>query len=264
MGSAPAIACFMYHEVTDDPRSSGFQRSGALPYKHSRRAFAQHLAELATSPLVPELIGDIDLTRAGRHLLLTFDDGGKSALHVSEELSRRGWKGHFFIVTSLIGTRTFLDAGEIKRIRSCGHVIGSHSHTHPNIFKDQPLDRMVEEWRVSSDRLAQLLGEPCVTASVPGGDISHQVPVSASAAGLRYLFTSEPWLTPRNVGGCWMVGRFSAKVGTSPARVRELAHFRGWTGALVRRRLKVLVTGGLPSLYRLYVRTRTREWQDGE
>src|SRR5262249_10311385 len=158
---------------TDDPSASGFQRPGAVPYKLSRQAFAQHLAAIATSPFVPECILDIDIARPGRHLLLTFDDGGKSAVYVSEELSRRGWKGHFFIVTSLIGSRTFVDAREVRYIRSQGHVIGSHSHTHPNIFKELSFERMVEEWRMSCDRLAQLLGEPCTTAAVPGGDSSR-------------------------------------------------------------------------------------------
>jgi hypothetical protein len=92
---------------------------------------------------------------------------------------------------------------------------------------------------------------------VPGGDISNRVLESARTSGLRYLFTSEPWLTPRRLGDCWMLGRYSVKVGTSAARVGELARFRGWTGALVRRRLKVLATRALPPLYRLYIRART-------
>ena len=40
----PQIAAFTYHEVTDDPSSSGFQRLGAVPYKLTPRAFAEHLA----------------------------------------------------------------------------------------------------------------------------------------------------------------------------------------------------------------------------
>jgi hypothetical protein len=106
--------------------------------------------------------------------------------------------------------------------------------------------------------LAQLLGEPCLSASVPGGDISGRVLESARSAGLRYLFTSEPWLTPRRLGECWMLGRYSVKVGTAAARVGELARFRGWTSALLRRRLKVLATRALPPLYRLYIRARTQ------
>lgn len=257
MPALPQIASLMYHEVTDDPAASGFQRPGAFAYKHTIAAFASHMARIADTPVRPSLVTDIDLTQPGEYLLLTFDDGGKSALTAADMLSQRGWKGHFFIVTSLIGNRTFLDAAGIRALREAGHVIGSHSHTHPSIFRDQEPARMVEEWRVSSDILSQLTGQPCVTASVPGGDISVRVLDSADTAGLRYLFTSEPWLVPRRVGGCAILGRYSVKVSTSPAQVGALAQFHGWGRALARRRLKVWATRVLPPLYRLYIRFRT-------
>ena len=263
MPARPEVACLMYHEVTDDPTASGFQRPGALAYKHSTATFAEHLALIAEIPLRPTLITDLDLTRPGRHLLLTFDDGGKSALTAGELLDKRGWKGHFLIVTSLIGNRTFIDPDGIRALHAAGHLIGSHSHTHPNIFRDQEPARMVEEWRISRDILSQITGAPCVSASVPGGDISSRVLESADAAGLRYLFTSEPWLFPRRSGGCAILGRYSVKVTTSAAQVGALARFRGWRTALVRRRLKVWATRALPPLYRLYIRARTTSGSSG-
>jgi len=256
----PRIASFGYHEVTDEPTTSGFQRPAALPFKHTRRAFAEHLASIAAGPHVPGLVAQIDFTRLGRHVLLTFDDGGKSAVYTADELSRRGWKAHFFIVTSLIGTRTFVDATDIRYLRSCGHVVGSHSHTHPDIFRDQTPERMLEEWRTSCGVLADLLGEPCSVASVPGGDISTAVLRSAAPGGVRYLFTSEPWITPRQVDGCWILGRFGPKVGTSAARVGALVRFHGWRRALLERRLKGMLRRALPALYRLYVRRTTQDW----
>ena len=260
MKPGPELATFAFHEVTDDPRASGFQRPAALPYKHTRLAFAQHLASIGAAQLIPELVLEMDLERPGRHVLLTFDDGGKSALYVSDELSRRGWKGHFFIVTNLIGSRGFLDRSEIRYIRSAGHLIGSHSHTHPDIFRDQTPQHMTEEWRTSCDVLAELLGEPCSVASVPGGDISPAVLHSAAGAGLRSLFTSEPWTRPRRVDGCWILGRFGPKTTTPPARTAELARFRGWGRALLVRQLKDIARQTMPTLYRFYVRQTTREW----
>jgi peptidoglycan/xylan/chitin deacetylase (PgdA/CDA1 family) len=256
----PELASFGFHEVTDDPSTTGFQRSAALPFKHTTRAFAQHLAAIAAADRLPELAPALDFAQPGRHLLLTFDDGGKSALYVSDELSRRGWKGHFFIVTSLIGSRTFLNGNEIRSLRSAGHVVGSHSHTHPDIFRDQTPVQMAAEWRTSCDILSELLGEPCPVASVPGGDISRAVLHSAAGAGLRFLFTSEPWTRPRPVAGCWVLGRFGAKATTSAARMEELARFHGWGRALLVRRLKGLARRTLPAVYRFYVRHTTREW----
>lgn len=256
--SPARVAAFGYHEVTDDGRAAGFQRPGARAYKHSRAAFARHLDALARGPRPPELVTDLDLTRPGHYVVLTFDDGGKSANHIADTLAARGWKGHFFIVTGLIGTRTFLTTSDIRYLSSAGHVVGSHSVTHPDIFREQPFEQMVEEWRVSRDRLAQLLGEPCRTASVPGGDISPLVLQSAAAAGLAYLFTSEPVVEPGLVDGCWILGRFVPKVATSARRIGALAQFRGWRRARLVRELKGLARTALPALYRQYVSITTR------
>jgi peptidoglycan/xylan/chitin deacetylase (PgdA/CDA1 family) len=179
-------------------------------------------------------------------------------VYAADALRRRGWRGHFFLVSSLIGRRTFATPSDIRYLASCGHVLGTHSHTHPDIFPDLTPERMLEEWRTSAQAIEDIVGAPCLTASIPGGDLSPQVIESAARAGVRYLFTSEPWLLPRAVNGCWVLGRFSPKVGTTAVRIGELAQFRGWTSALMVRRLKGLARTGLPLLYRQYVRHSTR------
>jgi peptidoglycan/xylan/chitin deacetylase (PgdA/CDA1 family) len=255
--SRSVVAGFAYHDVTDEPGTSGLQRPGAMPYKLGRQAFARHLDAIASSAVAPELVTRIDLARPGRYVLLTFDDGGRSALDIGDELCRRGWRGHFFVVTSLIGTATFLDAAGLRQLRSAGHVIGSHSHTHPDIFRELPPERMLVEWGTSCEILSDILGEACRTASVPGGDISPVVLESARAAGLHYLFTSEPWLVPRTIGDCWVLGRFCPKRETPPERVHALAQFRGWKTALLVREVKNLARRTFPRLYRRYMRRMT-------
>src|SRR5438552_4116450 len=111
--------------------------------------------------------------------------------------------------------------------------------------------------RTSRELLADLLGEPCTTAAVPGGDISRLVLDSAAAAGFHQVFTCEPTLVPERVGASWVLGRFSVKVTTSASRIRELAGLRGWERALLVRRLKNFARMALPGPYRQYVRWRT-------
>ena len=254
------IAAFGYHEVTDRPNDSGFLRPGATPYKLTRKAFAEHLDAIPAAASV-SLVTEVDLTQRGRHVVLTFDDGGKSAVYAGDELMRRGWRAHFFIVTDRMGERTFLDVDEIRYLRSCGHAIGSHSHTHPNIFREQRLEQMLEEWRVSCDRLAQLLGETCTTASVPGGHISSLTLESANTAGLRHLFTCDPTVTPFQVGECWILGRYLPKVTTTPEFIYQLSRFESWRKARLVRRLKDVARQSFAGLYRVYVDRRTREWR---
>jgi peptidoglycan/xylan/chitin deacetylase (PgdA/CDA1 family) len=260
---ASEIAGLMYHEVTDDPRTSGFQRPGALPYTLTRAAFDQHLNAIAGGALRPELVTQLNFSANGngkhRHLLLTFDDGGASAMYVAEELAKRNWQAHFFIITGRIGERTFLKPADIRTLRSAGHVVGTHSHTHPDIFRALPRELMTTEWRVSRAILEALLGEPCIAASVPGGDISRVVLESAGEAGIRYLFTSEPLVTPERIGDTWILGRVILKAGVSAATIRQLVAFRGWQRAQLMRRLGGIARTLFPPLYAQYVRLRTRE-----
>lgn len=258
MRPTPQTAGLMYHEVTDDPSNSGFQRAGARPYSLPWNTFTSHLDAIAAGPCTPVAVTDVDLAQRGRHLFLTFDDGGRSARAVADRLAELGWRAHFFIVTARIGERTFLRPTDILAIHKAGHIVGSHSHTHPDIFRDLPRAHMVLEWRVSQDILSALVGEPCLTASVPGGDISPEVLLSADEAGFRYLFTSEPSLRPGRVGQCWVLGRLGVKTDMSAARVRDLVCFRGWGRAHFERRVKLLARIGMGPLYRLYVERSTR------
>ena len=256
MTPSPKVASLMYHEIGDDPAVTGFQRPGARRYRLTTRAFAAHLDAIAAAA-IPTLVSGLDFTRVTRYVLLTFDDGGASARYAAEALEARGWHGHFFIVTSLLGGRTFLKATDVRALHDAGHLIGSHSHTHPDIFNDLAPAQLAEEWRVSRDRLGLILGQAPIAASVPGGDISPDVLRSADAAGFRYLFTSEPWLTPRRTGSCEVLGRYGVTSATSPQTIGELVRCRGWGSALFVRRMKGLVRATFPSWYRQYVRNTT-------
>lgn len=252
------VMSLMYHEATDDPTTSGFQRLGARPYTYTPHAFEEHLDQIARGPLTPGLVTEIDLTAAGRSLLLTFDDGGRSAVSIAQTLSNYGWKGHFFVVTDRIGDPTFLSAAQIGDIHRAGHLIGSHSHTHPDIFRDLSHAKMIDEWRTSCDILSEILGQPCLNASVPGGNVSRQVFHSAAEAGLSHLFTSDPVLRPRRVGGCWILGRISMKAGMPPHFLAALLQGRGWHRALLERRVKAVACRMLGPVYRVYRRRLTR------
>lgn len=252
------IASFTFHEVCDNPAESGWQRPAALPYKHPVAVFGEHLDRIAESSVKPSRLEN--WTTTDRHLTLTFDDGGVSNVAAGDELARRGWPGFFFIVTDLIGKPGFMDAAQIRYLHSCGHVIGSHSESHPDIFRALTAAEMLQQWRGSRDKLEQLLGAPVDTASIPGGDGSPLVYEKAAEAGLKTLFTSEPKLEPFAVAGTRILGRVCLKRDTPSARVRELAQFRGWQRENWIRRAKVGARVALFPAYKAYVYWKTRPY----
>lgn len=207
----------MYHDVVSgDSDTSGFRGPEAARYKLSWKAFLSHLDSIGQSTDRPPLIVD-DLLACADPIFwsLTFDDGGASMLAVGEELARRSWRGHFFVTTNLIGEPGFLEAPAIRELRQMGHMIGSHSVSHPLRMSSLSRGELRKEWQTSVAELSELLDERVHIASVPGGYYARRVAEEAFKAGITTLFTSEPVRRLRWVRGCLLIGRLSVLRATS-------------------------------------------------
>jgi peptidoglycan/xylan/chitin deacetylase (PgdA/CDA1 family) len=201
----------LYHDVVchGDFSASGFDRADANIYKMDVQQFRCHLDAVA---------------KTGRHPLITVDDGGVSALGtIAPLLEERRFFGCFFIATDFIGRRGFLSRDQIRELRRRGHLIGSHSCSHPERISHCSWHQLVDEWKRSADILSGLLEEPVPLASVPGGFYSRRVAKAAAAAGRRILFTSDPTTAVRRVDGCVVLGRFTLQRTSSPERAAAFA-----------------------------------------
>jgi peptidoglycan/xylan/chitin deacetylase (PgdA/CDA1 family) len=143
-------------------------------------------------------------------------------------LEVRGWRGHFLVPTDFIGKASFLSAEQIRLLHSRGHVIGSHSCSHPRHMAHCSWDQLVSEWSRSCAILSEILGEPLTVASVPNGSYSRRVAEAAALAGIRVLFNSEPTTRARQVHDCFVVGRYSIDARTSAASAVHLVSGRPW------------------------------------
>lgn len=218
----------LYHDVVEknEGDSSGFPGPLAAPYKLSPEDFNRHLRALAgVLPGPPATIHDLLNEPAPRApFFLTFDDGGASSFtRIADALESRGWRGHFFITVDRIGRPAFLTAAQIRQLRRRGHVIGSHSCSHPERMSLLPWERLLKEWSRSVEELAGILGEPVIAASVPGGFYSRKVAAAAARAGLKALFTSEPATRCRQVDGCLVLGRYTIWRGMPPEAAAAFA-----------------------------------------
>jgi len=220
----------MYHDVVAGGRfdESGFAGADADLYKLGREEFARHLDALAAArPDPPALVSDLSAAGGPAPWLLTFDDGGASAATViAGMLEARGWRGHFFVTTGRVGSAGFLSRGQVRELRLRGHVVGSHSETHPARMSHCAEDELLGEWRRSVAFLSEALGEEVTTASVPGGYYSRAVAEAAARAGVRRLFTSEPTERVAEVGGCLVFGRYGVQRWTTPEAVAGIVSGR--------------------------------------
>jgi len=217
----------LYHDVVSsgDWDFIGFRGPGTSRYKLALPEFEKHLAAIAgVRTAKPARASEISHAAADDFpFLLTFDDGGESAYTcIAGLLDRYGWPAHFLVTAGYIGTPGFLNAAQIRSLRDCGHVIGSHSFSHPQRMSHLPSAQLLEEWTRSVQVLSDILGEPVTSASVPRGFYSRKVAEAASLAGIRVLFTSEPTTRIQNVHGCLVIGRFTLFQGMPPAVSADL------------------------------------------
>jgi peptidoglycan/xylan/chitin deacetylase (PgdA/CDA1 family) len=217
-----------YHDVVegDDADATGFPGAGPASYKIPLPAFEAHLDAIRVgAPIAPARATDwLASGAAGRPLFITFDDGGVSAIGcIADALEARGWRGHFFMTAGRIDTPGFLSKAQMREMVARGHVIGSHSYSHPKRMGGCPEPVIAEEWRTSVAAIQDVLGAPVLTASVPGGFYTRPVGVHAAAAGIRALFTSAPTTRAHEVDGCRVLGRYTLRRWSPPAQAAGLA-----------------------------------------
>ncbi|HMJ00422.1 MAG TPA: polysaccharide deacetylase family protein [Gaiellaceae bacterium] len=233
----------MYHDVVEQESvdASGFPGGGPARYKLDWTLFDRHLGAIAAVGGKPASV--VDFRDLGRRvtpwpLFLTFDDGGASAARIGDALTRMGWVGHFFIPVDYIGKPGFLDEAGTSRLAQMGHVIGTHSCSHPIPLSSLSEEQLLEEWGRSVNVLSEIIGSTVVSGSVPGGYCSRRVARTAALSGVKALFTSEPVRAVQQVEGCLLLGRYAILAGTPPElavrlvrgelapRFRQLASWR--------------------------------------
>ncbi len=215
----------MYHDVTsasaDD--ASGFAGPEAARYKLTPHEFSRHLDRIAGSVTEPPLADPANVDSSSGKWSITFDDGGVSfATVIARELERRNWRGWFFITTDFIGTPSFCTRDQLRDLHRRGHVIGSHSCSHPERISNCSRMQIQDEWSRSCAMLADIVGESITTASVPGGFYSTEVARAAARAGIKLLFNSEPTTGELFVDGCRILGRYNIYRGMSASDATSL------------------------------------------
>jgi peptidoglycan/xylan/chitin deacetylase (PgdA/CDA1 family) len=207
------VTALMYHDVVEPglEEASGFPGRDANSYKVTVARFCAHLEAIVNR-------------QAGTALpAFTFDDGGIGARLAADNLEARGLRGYFFVTANYIGTRGFVDAAALRDLDRRGHVVGSHSCSHPLRIGHCSIAQLHDEWTRSRDVIAAILGRPIAFASVPGGDFQPKVAEAAAVAGFTDLFTSEPLAESRPAFGLTLHGRFAVRSWTRADSAAALA-----------------------------------------
>jgi peptidoglycan/xylan/chitin deacetylase (PgdA/CDA1 family) len=219
-----------YHDVVCNGGPPEFPPRSSL-YTIRRESFCEHLCSIQRSAGRAR-VSSVDRLPAGQDevpVLLTFDDGAACGYPgIAEHLESFGWRGHFFVITDWTGRPGFLNARQIRDLHERGHVVGTHSCSHPERMSHLGWRELLREWSDSCAALADIIGQPVTVASLPNGYYSRKAAMAAAASGLKVLFTSEPTSAGFIVDGCLVLGRYTIRRSTAAPVVAAIAAGAAW------------------------------------
>ncbi len=166
----------MYHDVySKSINESGFKTRGANHYKISEETLIDQIRKIKNFEVV-----------------YTFDDGGISFYNIiAPLLEKNGLYGHFFIATDFIGTDGFMNEKQIRDLCRRGHIIGSHSASHPADFRQLPYENRYKEWKKSIERLSDLIKKTVDEISIPNGFLIDEDLPMFEQMNIKTIYTSK-------------------------------------------------------------------------
>ncbi len=192
--STVTVPVLMYHRVA--PRSTA-TNDVSLDLTVEPSAFRQQMRWLKahgyTAVSQAEVFRAVEdgATLPAKPVLLTFDDGYVDAVKdVLPVLAPLRWPATFFIITSRIGERAFLDAAQLRRLSDAGMDIGSHTVDHLELPSLDDASR-AQQLTASRGTLERLLGHPVRWFCYPAGRNDGASAAAVARAGYLLGYTTE-------------------------------------------------------------------------
>lgn len=171
----------MYHDIYScQSDESGFQSKGANHYKIDKHTFEKQVQLVFESGMSDEIY-------------FSFDDGGSSLYYnAAPILEKYGFKGIFCVPTAFIDKYGFLTASQISELNKRGHIIASHSHSHPSNLSKMGKQQHLSEWEDSIKILKGIIGTDITVFSIPNGYYSPVDRQEAVKYGVNTILISLP------------------------------------------------------------------------
>jgi peptidoglycan/xylan/chitin deacetylase (PgdA/CDA1 family) len=188
----------------------------------SRPLFERQLNELRAAGFESGSLENAAGPRAGRKVVITFDDGYVNVLrHAVEPLAKARFIAVQFLVANLLGRcnewdvplgespEPMMDAAQVREWLAAGHDIGSHTLTHPYLTQISETAAR-EEISASRKKLEDLFGRPVRHFCYPYGDWNPAVRDLVIAAGYQTACTTEAGINTA-ADSPWALRRFTAR-----------------------------------------------------
>jgi len=203
------VAVLIYHEVVTDNRPEG---DTAITLAH----FTEQMELLADEGFATVSVGDLvrfmkgEIALPPNAVVLTFEDGWKSALDAVPVLDRHRFKASFYVITGNGIGGDYLGWSDIDKLAGNPRFeIYSHTVSHPwdprnNLVtwvqgsgKEEGKRDALHELSQSKRVLEQRLNRPVPVLAWPSGWFDDTLVALAQQAGYTALLTTEPGLNRR-------------------------------------------------------------------
>jgi peptidoglycan/xylan/chitin deacetylase (PgdA/CDA1 family) len=230
------IPVLVYHNVVSSSELSRMSLRGQF-YTISWNRFDEHLRFLREQAFRTVEI-ETPIPECRNPVILTFDDGLKSAYRCHLSLMESGFRAIFFIATDFVGRDSYLSWEEIREMDSHGMSVQSHTCSHPILSALGP-EQIKMEFSLSKAVLEEKLGHKVDSLSIPQGFWNREIIDTARMCGYDYIFTSQPGLYL--VGSGATVPRLSIYGRTTDSSFRRLVRRNPYE--IARQRTRKLILG---------------------
>ena len=184
-----------YHKVT-----TKFELGGTWTHPSIFKRHVNFVKKKGLSGISRDLLKSLIWNEGA--VLFTFDDAYKCVYELAFPVLREaGLNGAIFIVTKYIGSTNDWDLNfgfkfshvgksEIRELHENGWIIGSHTHTHPDLLRVSE-KKLKEELKVSRQILEDIIGDEVFAIAYPYGRYDERVLESALEAGYTVGFATH-------------------------------------------------------------------------
>lgn len=204
----------LYHEVTDFPERAKKIREIDPSYSLPTKQFEEQMAWISRGQNTKVVTADglfCETQDNSKKIALTFDDGLiGNYLYAFNILEKYGFKATFFVTVRFISKLVrFMNWEQIADLHQNGHLIQSHTMTHPMLGVCDER-QITYELETSKKTIEDKLGAPVRYLSLPFGSFDERVVKIAKATGYQAIFTSSRRMKDSN-GELHQFGRVHVK-----------------------------------------------------
>lgn len=152
------------------------------------------------------------------NIALTFDDSNASDHDVvADRLAAAGLRAWFFVLADKLGSRSYMDAAQVRALAAAGHTIGTHGLRHVD-WRQVAEAELQAEIHGSRAKLEQAVGVAIEHLAIPFGSYDRRVLSALSGAGYTRHYSCDGG--PRLASTSWLVPRMTIERTHTPAYLK--------------------------------------------